>query len=335
MDKLFVCTSPFHVLITVAKSLINNEKCDIVLCRSIDNCNELINRLKASELFKTVEIFNSKNKSEYNAITKICKDIHYYGARCIVKQLEKRYDFTLFKNHEIYLFDDDNIPGYYLQLLKIHYNLIESSIDCYKKLHSVYSRPNSFIDRIKRFFGIGLYPHGYSKYVKTIEVNNKHIISDLNNKMIEMPKKKLYKSLNESQVQRLIKVFLPSPELYTSVNYESTLIVTQPLYQDGFVKSKEEHLAIYRDYIDNYSTGLVIIKPHPRDNIDYEAVFKDCIVWKENYIPLEIFNFIPTFKIRRAITAFSTSLNSMNYCDEKLYFGLESLKDYSKGLILK
>lgn len=324
MSKVYICHTPYHILITLIKTIEDKEKSSILVYKSLNNYENIIKKLKESNIFNEVKLFNCENDNEFFNLTYEFKYKHLFKHKRVLKKLENTYDFNILKNKDIYIYNDDSVVGYYMQLAKINYNLLEDGLDCYKNIDRIYRYNYNIYEKIKRFLGFGLYRFGNSKYSKTIEVNDKKDINlPIKNKLIEVPRKELFERLTEKQKKLILGIFLQEDDIIKVIKGNSTLVITQPLFEDKLVDSKEKQIKIYKDIVQNYSIGKVIIKPHPRDTLNYEKYFKDCIVIKEKYIPLEILNFIPNLKIKRAVTVFSTAIQSIDYCDEKICFGIE------------
>lgn len=85
------------------------------------------------------------------------------------------------------------------------------------------------------------------------------------------------------------------------------VLLTQPLCGDG-VLTEQEHLDVYQQVIDNYLNMTVMIKPHPRDTIDYKRYFADCVVF-DKPIPMEMLALLGA-NVKIAATLFSSSV----YC---------------------
>lgn len=109
----------------------------------------------------------------------------------------------------------------------------------------------------------------------------------------------------------------------------ATLIITQPFFADAIVKTREEQLEIYKDIIDKYGfNDKIIIKPHPRDDINYEKIIPKSNVIEEIF-PIEILNFT-NIKFNKVITVSSTSVNLIYNCNEKIFLGWEWLEEWVK-----
>ena len=75
------------------------------------------------------------------------------------------------------------------------------------------------------------------------------------------------------------------------------------------------------DVIERYCEGCrVLIKPHPRDGIDYGALCPDAVVLRGRF-PVEVLNFFEGLHIRRAVSIVTTAMNNMDFVEEKLNLG--------------
>lgn len=80
----------------------------------------------------------------------------------------------------------------------------------------------------------------------------------------------MIKQINELDWHCILKTFTPEVDL-TRKNEGQALILTRPLVEDG-VYTSEEQKRIYRRlvYMIKANGYEVIIKPHPRDKMDYK-----------------------------------------------------------------
>ncbi len=87
---------------------------------------------------------------------------------------------------------------------------------------------------------------------------------------------------------------------------------------------------MYKYILKKFEGKNLIIKPHPRDEIDYKKIFNDSVILKRTY-PIEILNFVNNISIKRCITAFSTSIDGINFCEEKIKLGYDFVEKYRIG----
>ena len=94
------------------------------------------------------------------------------------------------------------------------------------------------------------------------------------------------------------------------------LFLTQPHPQ-----SEEARRQICHDIIRDYCQGYhVVIKPHPRDLIDYEKLRPDCTVIKGKF-PVEVLNFIEGVRFKKVISIATTALDTIDFAEEKINLG--------------
>ena len=99
-----------------------------------------------------------------------------------------------------------------------------------------------------------------------------------------------------------------------------TILLTQPIVEDCGL-SEEEFAEVYRDLINNNLQKGVVIKPHPRDKLDYERIFPNCKVIRTR-VPMQLLcAFGMNFK--RAITICSTSISDFPAETEIVWIGNE------------
>ena len=88
---------------------------------------------------------------------------------------------------------------------------------------------------------------------------------------------------------------------------------------------------IFADIIGKYGQvdgrqGQILIKPHPRDVLDYTKEFAGHIVLSGMF-PMEILNFIPGLRFRRVISVFTVP-NGITCADEVLFLGEDFMDKY-------
>ena len=69
-----------------------------------------------------------------------------------------------------------------------------------------------------------------------------------------------------------------------------------------------------------------MIKPHPRDVLDYHKIFTDYIVL-DGMFPMEVLNFIPDLKFRRVVSVFTVP-SSIKFAEEIVYLGEDFMDNY-------
>ena len=106
---------------------------------------------------------------------------------------------------------------------------------------------------------------------------------------------------------------------------DKILVLTEPLCD---LKVRKQ---IFSDIIKEYGEiggrkGQILIKPHPRDILDYVKEFPDHVVL-EGKFPMEILNFLPGISFRRVISVFTVP-NGIKFADEILFLGEDFMDKY-------
>lgn len=328
--RVYICHTYYHVLISMIKEISKKKDADIVICDTIPKYQELMNSLNKAKIFNNVFFF-SELKYKNNA-----RKIHPKKHEILLanykfkKLINPNFEFNQNTYEEVNIYNDWTYFGYYLRANRIYYNLLEDAKDSYKVLDS-YVKINYHKNFIQKIFGFALetlYFHGKSKYSNIIEVND-HLGLRIPKEKIRICKKQeMFDKLTLEQKDKIYKVFSREKDLADIVNLKSVLILTQPLFEDRMVQTKEHQKEVYQNIIDTHCTALnIVIKPHPRDNFNYDGEFKNVSVMDKN-LPTEILNFNTNIKFSKAITVSSSSINGINFVDEKIYLGFDWLKKY-------
>ena len=106
---------------------------------------------------------------------------------------------------------------------------------------------------------------------------------------------------------------------------DNILLLTEPLCE---LPVREK---IFRDCIDlcgqiEGADSVILIKPHPRDILDYEEKFSDHIVLDRKF-PMEVLNYIEGLTFRRVISVF-TVVRNIRFAEEIVYLGEDFMDKY-------
>lgn len=78
---------------------------------------------------------------------------------------------------------------------------------------------------------------------------------------------------------------------------------------------------IFRDIVAKYGKDAqVILKPHPRDVLDYHKLFPDDIVLDGKF-PMEILNFIEGLEFDQVVSVYTVP-DSIHFAKEKVFLGV-------------
>ena len=141
-------------------------------------------------------------------------------------------------------------------------------------------------------------------------------------RFVEVPRKPLERALTSEQKRLMIQAFIEDADELTRqlapsyAGEEFACFLTEPHPVDVEARKR-----VCLDVIERYCEGCrVLIKPHPRDGIDYGALCPDAVVLRGRF-PVEVLNFFEGLHIRRAVSIVTTAMNNMDFVEEKLNLG--------------
>lgn len=341
-ERIYVCHTYYHVYVTCLKELAlpkeSQGKATLVLSMMSTDFGNLKERAEACRLFEEVLMFDEKRDDFFSELQSYHKDrgkilnmffrIKYtkmYG------RLEKDYipvDFRQYR--DIYVFCDSDPIGYYLNYEKIYYHAVEDGLDCIQYFDTArYDNRGCF--KLKAWMAahnLIFIQNGYAKYCLDMEINDKSVVPYPCPKYIEKPRAKLVERLTEEDKGVLLRLFIENlDELLAQITQggENVLVLSEPLC------SLEIRKQIFTDIIKEYGEidgkrCRILIKPHPRDEMDYVKAFPEHIVLSGMF-PMEILNFLPEIRFRRAISVLTVPRGIL-FAEEILFLGDDFLDQY-------
>ena len=76
--------------------------------------------------------------------------------------------------------------------------------------------------------------------------------------------------------------------------------------------------------------GLIVLKPHPRDELDYRKLFPEYPVI-DGTVPMEMLNYLPTHFSK--VVGVYTELSGIEFADEKIRLGDDFMDKYEDPMI--
>lgn len=345
IDRIYICHTYYHVYIAVTKELVyrhsESGSADIVLSTMSNNFETLKDRLESSGVFKHVFMFDEKeditsdevmkyHKDRGNIVLNLLQRIKY--TRLLGKLQEQYIPTDMSKYKDVYVFCDSDPIGYYLNYKKIYYHALEDGLNS-GKLDDQARLANKGAFPLKcamAKLGLIFIESGYSKYCIDYEVNDISVNHKPPKNTIEVPRKELDEKLLPQDHDVLVKIFLENPDRLVKQllekseedsNKPNVMILTEPLCE------LDVRRQLFSDIIDEYKDGYrVIIKPHPRDVLDYEKEFPGTIVIKDRF-PMEVLNDINGFSVDRIVSVI-TQMENVYFARETVYLGLDFLDRY-------
>ena len=296
-DRIYVCHTYYHAYVAFLKELhLRREKdksavgeATLVLSSMSNDFEQFGERVKTTGLFAEVIPFDEKREDYFPELASLRKDrgnIVFNMWQRI--RLTKRYakleapfipvDFK--KYREIYVFCDSDPIGYYLNQNKIYYHAMEDGLNSIANSDAArYDNRGNF--GLKAFFSkklnLILVQNGYGKYCIDMEVNNISKIALPCPYYKEVPRQPLEDALTREDKDIILRAFVRDmPELQKKIEEcnnaeqgkDRILILTEPLC------TLDVRERIFKDIVKEYEKqGIVFIKPHPREELDYRKVF--------------------------------------------------------------
>lgn len=152
---------------------------------------------------------------------------------------------------------------------------------------------------------------GTNKYCKnrlitsSDDVKSRHLIG---RKFTLLNLQELWKEASSYKKTIILRMFNISDDLLLRCSKCQSVLLTQPYFDDGLV-TEQELVDVYKPYIEKYSNGGIIIKPHPRDTVNYEKYFPN-VIYVKTKAPMELFSILG-IHFKNAITICSMAVTSL------------------------
>ena len=339
-SRLYICHTFYHVYVSCLKELKlqreykhDYQKGDIVLSRMSTDFGDLDQKLINSQIFGEVIWLDEKHESFFPQLAKYRENYgnivkHMINRMIFTKLLAKceepymTIDFKAYK--DIYVYCDSDPIGYYLNYKHIYYHAVEDGLDCLKNLDDAFVA-NSGHFKLKTWFSkhnLIFIMNGYGKYCLDMEVNDISVVPTACPYLVEVPRKPLEKALTSEQKKQMIRAFVADADSLLAQmqprteGEEFAMFLTEPHPQDEELRKQ-----VCLDVIEKYCKGYrVLIKPHPRDMIDYVALCPDCVVLQGRF-PIEVLNMFEDIRIKKAVSILTTAMNAIEFVEEKINLG--------------
>ena len=343
-ERIYVCHTYYHVYVSCLKELAlpkeRQGQATLVLSMMSNNFGNLKERAEVCGLFEEVVMFDEKEDTFFpelgkyhtdkgNLILNMLSRIKYTK---LFGRLEKAHvpvDFRQYK--DIYVFCDSDPIGYYLSYEKIYYHALEDGLNCIQYFDTArYDNRGHFgLKAWMAAHNLIFIQNGYGKYCIDMEINDKSVVPYPCKKYIEVSRAKLVDCLTQEDQDLLIHLFIENMDtLLWQLKQgaeDKILVLTEPLCE------LDVRRQLFSDVIEEYGEingkrGQILIKPHPRDILDYEKEFSEYIILNAMF-PMEILNFIPNLRFKRVVSV-ATVPNGIKFADEIVFLGEDFLDRY-------
>ena len=307
-----------------------------------NNFGNLKERAKKCGLFEEVWMFEEKASDFFpqlrryhtdrgNIVINMLARIKYTK---LLGRLQEPYVPVDFKEYkDIYVFCDSDPIGYYLSYKKLYYHAVEDGLNCLESYDTArYDNRGHFaLKAWMAAHNLIFIQNGYAKYCLDMEVNDKSVLPYPIDKHIEQPREELTAHLSDADKDILIHLFIENmDELQKDLDTgaeDKVLVLSEPLC-DLHVRKQ-----IFTDIINEYGQidghkAQVLIKPHPRDVLDYKKEFPEHVV-VNGMFPMEVMNFIPGLRFRRVVSVFTVP-NAIRFAEEIVFLGEDFMDQYEE-----
>lgn len=340
IGRVYVCHTFYHVYVAYLKECAldreHEGKADILLSTMSNDFSGLKERMDATGFWNRIIFFEEKHFSEFPELLPLKEDkgnilFNMFSRMRFCKKYgkcEEPYipvDFRKYK--DIYVFCDSDPIGYYLSYKKIFYHALEDGLNCIEHYDTArYDNRGAFgVKAWMAAHNLIFIQNGYGKYCLDMEVNDISVLKYKIKKYREVPRAKLVDRLTQTDKDVILRSFLKDMDglknQIVNGNKHRILILSEPLC------SLEIREQIFRDIVRMYEAEAAIyIKPHPRDALDYEKLFDDCIVLDGKF-PMEMMNFIPGLTFDKVISVLTVT-NAIAFAKENVMLGRDFLDRY-------
>lgn len=345
-ERIYVCHTYYHVYIACLKELSKNKpkngKATLVLSLMSNDFGDLKTRAEQSGIFEQIIEFDEKDESFFpelkayhtdkgNLFLNMISRIKYTK---LFGKLQSSYIPVDFKEYkDIYVFCDSDPIGYYLSSQKIYYHALEDGLNCIQHYDTArFDNRGHF--RLKAWMAarnLIFIQNGYGKYCLDMEVNDISVLQYPCPKYIQQSREELLNGLDEKAREMLLSIFIEDMEgLQHKLDEENgrsgkVLVLTEPLCD------LETRKTIFKDIIREFGMiegqpAQVILKPHPRDILDYRELFPEDIVL-DGMFPMEILNFIRGLEFDRVVSVFTVP-SAIKFAKEIIFLGEDFMDKY-------
>lgn len=347
-ERIYVCHTYYHVYVTYLKELnlpaAKRGQATLVLSKMSIDFEQLKSRVEGTGLFEQVLEFDEKREDFFPELAEYRKDTGNFVGNLVNRirftrrfaKLQEQYvpvDFSEYR--DIYVYCDSDPVGYYLNQKKIPYHALEDGLNSLVHIDAArYDNRGHF--RLKMilsmYFNLIFIQNGYGKYCRDMEVNDISAIHYPCPRYIEQPRQELVDGLTKEDKQLILQAFIRDKESLERRIAEcekagdKILILTEPLCTMD-VREK-----IFRDIIKRYEPeGTIFLKPHPRDGLNYRALFAEYPQFDAT-VPMELLNFFPGLHFKKVISVL-TEIKAIQFADEVVRLGPDFMDAYENPQI--
>ena len=333
MNQTYVIDSVYHIYVTILLSYKNYQEGKktvlIIIEEETPNIAIYADSLRSLKTFEAV--FCIRARAAIRVLRKHTSRTKYMFKRS--KTLASLFEIINphIKDHHDYILNSDinmfhmiaSKAYFFIKYPKNNFRMIEEGIGTYTKKARKFRR---FKRKLMGFPELMGYDHQVSEIL--VQEPKKMIDPILRSKSITLDLNTLLANLSDSDKKDVVACFkLAELDIYSEK--KKAVILTQPMINAGFDVTPEKMIAIYREMIEGAkSRGMeVYLKLHPREEIDYEVVFKnDDVKIISKILPIEILNMDNSIYFNEAHTICSGAIDNLMHVGFRNNLGIDYLK---------
>lgn len=337
MKKLYICEYPYVLYKMLIERMGDEENSySLILGNSRADLEPMVPVLRRSGLFEQVEFFPSEPYKYFYDLISFDRPRNIFTGLInyprVLFQLKKfkevEFPFEMdFKQYDkIICSDGVYVMSGYLNMNHIEYALSEHAIYAFRRI-----RPRELFAQLLYvfYFILGILdklhiligPRTAAGFCKEIIVNDETDVAwpFRFKKVTGWNVGKHIEALDAEKKDRIFQLYADSYGLKIDATQTYDLLLTSPLYSDSMLPSEEKQIKFYKNVIRDYFSYPVLIKPHPRDTVDYKKLFPECTVIDRG-ISAEVLSFSQHLKLDTVFTVDSTAVLSFQEKAEKVVF---------------
>ena len=344
MKRVYICHTFYHAYVAIMKELNlgkeHYKEATLILSTMSNDFGTMKDRVEKTGVFKDTFFFEEKedvtsqevmayHKDKGNIILNLIQRIKY--TKLLGRLQEEHIPVDLADYDDIYVFCDSDPIGYYLNYRKLRYHALEDGLNSGKlDNQAMLSNQGAWpLKKLMAKLGLIFIESGYSRYCIDYEVNDISANYMPPGNIIECSFESMWNKLSSDDHDLLAYIFIEDlNELKNDISgLDSSkpvaMILTEPLCED------DVRIRLFGDIIDEYKSEYnIIVKPHPRDHVDYKGQFGGIVVLKGRF-PMEVINDIEGLKVDKLISVI-TQIDNVRFAREKVYLGLDFLDKYEE-----
>lgn len=345
IKRLFICERPYPLYRTLIKTINDSQYNDIYIANHVEGMEKMYPILKDANIFQNVffyddvmyrQFYSYGSVREYNKfpsgiIMLINKLIMYVKLQKQAKEIKLPEGLNIEEYDEIYVNDAASTMMFYLCSQKKKFIWVEHAKNALQLKLPLVCR---FCYRIMPFLeklGIAYALSGASRWVEAIEVNNNcNLIPLIRKKKIkEVNIDKILETMSEADKNYIFELYCKAYSVELDKTKPCYIILTAPLFMDGLVHSETEQIRVYKNLIKREigTYNNVLIKPHPRDEIDYKKAIPEAMV-VESCMSAEVFNLASGMDLKGVYGIRTTTVDAFTNAKQKKSYSVEQINEF-------